>query len=95
MLDYHDAYTNNELLVTFEDCLFRVRIAILTPEQIRESFILTSSAHFFAGQDNRYFGFGAQTALVVANSEQNRMILRRTVFHDNNMLWNNTSVRSV
>lgn len=25
MLDYHDAYSNDELSVTFEDCSFRVR----------------------------------------------------------------------
>ncbi|KAG7349597.1 hypothetical protein IV203_012194 [Nitzschia inconspicua] len=67
MLDYHDAYANNELVVIFENCLFR---------------------------DNRYFGLGAQTALVVANSDQNRMIFRKTVFYNNDMLWNNTSGES-
>jgi hypothetical protein len=35
MLDYHDAYASDELLVTFEDCLFRVRIAILELETRR------------------------------------------------------------
>jgi hypothetical protein len=40
MLDYHDAYANEELLVTFEDCLFRVRIAILAVETCGDSHIL-------------------------------------------------------
>jgi len=44
--------------------------------------------------DNQYFGFGAQTALVVANSDQTRMVFRRTVFDKNNMQWNNTSPES-
>lgn len=48
---------------------------------------------FVAIQDNKYFGYGAQTALVVANSDQNRMVFRRTVFDNNNMEFNNTSVR--
>lgn len=29
MLDYHDAYSNDELVVTFENCRFRVSAAVL------------------------------------------------------------------
>lgn len=40
--------------------------------------------------DNRYFGKGAQTSLVMANSAQTRVVFRRTLFDNNDMTFNNT-----
>jgi hypothetical protein len=68
MLDYYDAEnTDQELVVTFENCRF---------------------------YENRYFGYGSQTALIVGNSQQNRLIIEGTVFENNDMTWNNTSPKS-
>jgi hypothetical protein len=65
MLDYFDAYSSDELVVTFQDCLFH---------------------------NNRYLGSDAYSALIFGNSEQNRLVLERTVFESNNMIFNNTQV---
>jgi hypothetical protein len=39
---------------------------------------------------NRYYGLPAQTALIVGNGRQNRIILERVQFINNDMLFNNT-----
>ncbi len=39
---------------------------------------------------NRYFGKGAQTSLVMASSNQNRIFVNQTVFDNNDMTYNNT-----
>ena len=64
-LDFFDEGGSDELVVTFEDCLFT---------------------------NNRFLGYGSNTALVYANSAQNRLALERTVFTNNNMIFNNTQV---
>lgn len=43
-------------------------------------------------QRNRYFGDDSYSALIYGNSDQNRLNIERTVFQDNDMLWNNTRV---
>ena len=44
--------------------------------------------------NNRYLGYGSQTSLVVGNSEHNRLVIRETVFDNNDMEFNNTSPKS-
>jgi hypothetical protein len=44
--------------------------------------------------ENRYFGYGSQTSLIVGNNEKNRIVIQSTVFNNNDMTWNNTSVES-
>mmetsp|Transcript_111283 Transcript_111283/g.227857 ORF Transcript_111283/g.227857 Transcript_111283/m.227857 type:complete len:847 (-) Transcript_111283:243-2783(-) len=44
--------------------------------------------------DNRYFGYGAQTALVTGNGQQNKLEFSRTVFDNNNMRNGVTSSES-
>lgn len=41
-------------------------------------------------QDNRYFGREAHSALIFGNSNQNRLIVERTIFENNDMVYNNT-----
>jgi len=41
-------------------------------------------------RDNRYFGMGAQTALIYVNSVQNRLVVESSLFENNDMIWNNT-----
>ena len=40
--------------------------------------------------DNRYFGREAHSALIFGNSNQNRLIVERTIFENNDMVYNNT-----
>mmetsp|Transcript_36422 Transcript_36422/g.40944 ORF Transcript_36422/g.40944 Transcript_36422/m.40944 type:complete len:696 (+) Transcript_36422:167-2254(+) len=44
--------------------------------------------------DNQFSGLGAKTALIVGNSEQNKLVFERTVFDNNNMQKNNLSLAS-
>jgi hypothetical protein len=39
---------------------------------------------------NRYFGKGAQTSLLMASSNQNRIVINQTLFDNNDMTYNNT-----
>jgi hypothetical protein len=41
-------------------------------------------------QNNRYFGREAYAALIFANSNQNRLIVERSTFQNNDMVYNNT-----
>ena len=66
MLDYYDPYSNDELVVMFQDCYF---------------------------SNNRYLGSDAYSALIFGNGEQNRLVIERTVFENNDMIFNNTQVR--
>ena len=43
---------------------------------------------------NQYAGMGSNTALIYANSNQNVLDIRKTVFEDNDMNHNNTIVRA-
>jgi hypothetical protein len=54
-----------------------------------ELVVTFDKCHF---RDNRYFGFGSQTSLIMGTSDQNRMKITNTVFSNNNMKWNTTSV---
>jgi hypothetical protein len=55
-----------------------------------EELVVTfEKCHF---RDNRYFGFGAQTSLIMGNSDQNRIKISKTIFSNNNMKWNTTTV---
>ena len=66
MMDYYDSLNpSKELVVKFQDCVFR---------------------------DNQYFGNEAYPALIFGNSDQNRLILEKTIFENNDMMWNNTNV---
>jgi hypothetical protein len=44
--------------------------------------------------ENRYYGVPAQAALIVGNSKQNRLLLTDSNFTRNDMVFNNTNVRS-
>ncbi|MGK3738284.1 MAG: hypothetical protein ACI90V_005131 [Bacillariaceae sp.] len=54
--------------------------------------VMTMKDCFF--RDNRYFGNEAYSALIYGNSNQNRLIIEKTIFENNNMIWNNTKVRA-
>lgn len=41
---------------------------------------------------NRYYGMPAQPAVVVGNGRQNRLIIEKTMFSNNNFVVNNTKV---
>ena len=45
--------------------------------------------------NNRYFGYGSQTSLIVGNSEHNKLVVTDTLFESNDMIFNNTSPKSV
>eukprot|EP00536_Pseudo-nitzschia_multiseries_P011467 jgi/Psemu1/205883/e_gw1.392.9.1 len=45
-------------------------------------------------RDNQYFGQEAYSTLIFGNSDQNRLILARTTFEDNNMIWKNTKTNT-
>jgi hypothetical protein len=66
MLDFFDAFSEDELVVTFESCIFL---------------------------SNRFFGEEAYSALIYGNSDQNRLIIERSTFQNNDMIHNNTRVR--
>jgi hypothetical protein len=44
--------------------------------------------------DNRYYGYGSQTSLIVGNNEQNSLLIQDTMFDNNDMTWNNTLAES-
>ena len=44
--------------------------------------------------DNRYYGIPAQAALIVGNSKQNRLLVTDSNFTRNDLVFNNTNVRS-
>jgi hypothetical protein len=41
-------------------------------------------------RDNRYFGMGSMSSLIYANSNQNELIVRQSLFQYNDMIYNNT-----
>ena len=56
-------------------------------QRSNELVVKFENCHF---HDNRYFGKGAQTSLVMASSAQNRIVFQRTLFDNNDMTFNNT-----
>lgn len=56
--------------------------------------ILTASPlSIFLLQGNRYFGMGSMNSLIYGNSAQNTIIVQKSLFQYNDMIFNNTRVR--
>jgi hypothetical protein len=60
-------------------------------ERNDELVVTFENCHF---RDNRYFGMGSQTSLIIGTSDQNRIKVAKTVFTNNDMKWNTTTVRA-
>ncbi|KAG7374205.1 hypothetical protein IV203_013300 [Nitzschia inconspicua] len=87
--------------VTFRDCEWRdftnthdalIMLDYYDVDNPDEELVVTFENCRF--HENRYFGYGSRTALIVGNSEQNRLVVQGTIFKNNNMTWNNTSPES-
>jgi hypothetical protein len=95
----HMAWITRPGKVTFRDCVFRsgrttpaVLLDYFDPSHSHLELSVTFEDCLF--DDNIYPGPPAQPAVVVANGLQNRLIFHKTMFSNNDMVSNNTIVRT-
>jgi len=92
----HSLWANKPGSITFRDCEFREFTDSLVPVMLdyydasNPSSELVTTFLDCEFRNNRYYGRGSQNALIYSNSMQNRINITKSLFEDNDMVWNNT-----
>jgi hypothetical protein len=96
MLDYYDAKSpSSQLVATFTECEFRVSLELIRVWKSPNGVLALLLTFFAVLQGNRYFGMGSMHSLIYANSAQNSIVVRQSLFEYNDMIVNNTRVRTL